>query len=191
MDENNQDGAADVTNGGEGGGVQEFKLSKDEYDKLKSHEATVGSLKRDLKDLKKQLEGKTETTTETPKNQTEEFGLLQKSYLRSARITDPDEVELAKDISKKWGMDVDTLVDDEDFKAKLEKIRTTKANAKATAVEGGGGSSGGAKNTLEYWSQKGELPSQKDVPDRKTRADISRKLAQNSRGGGGGTFYNE
>lgn len=168
--------------------AQEIKLSKDEYGKLKAYESTVGSLKRELKDLKKSMEKGTE---EAPKSQQEEFGLLQKSYLRSAGITDADEVELAKGLSKKWGMDIDVLVDDEDFKAKLEKIRTTKANAKATNVEGGNGSSGGAKNSIEYWSQKGELPTSKDVPDRAARAKIHREMAQRSRGGGGGKFYNE
>jgi hypothetical protein len=141
--------------------------------------------------LKKALEGKGEGRTEAPKSQKEEFGLLQKSFLRSAGITDPDEVELARETSKKWGVDVDSLVDDEDFKLKLDKLRTTKSNVKATTVEGGSGASGGAKNSVDYWSQKGELPSSKDVPDRKTRAEISREMAKRSRHGSGGKFYNE
>lgn len=192
-DDNNQDGITTDNGNGEGNGqtAEEIKLTKAEYEELVSHKSTVGSLKRELKDLKKSLEGKGEGTTETHKTQQEEFGLLQKSYLRSAGITDPDEVELAKGLSKKWGMDIDVLVDDEDFKLKLDKIRTTKSNAKATNVEGGNGSSGGAKNSVDYWSQKGELPTSKDVPDRKTRADIHREMAKRSRHGGGGKFYNE
>lgn len=192
-EENNQDGI--VTNNDNGGGNdlgdQDIKLSKDEYGKLKAYESTVGSLKRELKDLKKSLEEKGQGNKEAPKSQQEEFGLLQKSYLRAASIVDADEVELAKTLSKKWGMELDVLVDDEDFKAKLEKLRTTKSNAKAVDVEGGSGGTGGAKNSTEYWSQKGELPSSKDVPDRATRAKIHREMAQRSRGGGGGKFYNE
>lgn len=192
-DNNNQDVVIDNTDNGGGNDTdaQDIKLSKDEYGKLKAYESTVGSLKRELKDLKKSMEANGQGKTEAPKSQQEEFGLLQKSYLRSAGITDAEEVELAKGLSKKWDMELDVLVDDEDFKAKLEKIRTTKANAKAINVEGGSGTSGGAKNSVEYWSQKGELPTSKDVPDRKTRAAISRTMAERSRGGGGGKFYNE
>lgn len=189
--ETNQDVVVDVDNdgGGNEADAQDIKLSKEEYGKLKAYESTVGSLKRELKDLKKAMESK--GNEEAPKSQKEEFGLTEKAFLRSAGITDADEVELAKGLSKKWGMDIDALVDDEDFKAKLEKVRNTKANAKATNVEGGNGSSGGAKNSIDYWSQKGDLPSSKDVPDRATRAKIHREMAQRSRGGGGGKFYNE
>lgn len=193
-DENNQEG---VINNDDGGGndemttTEEVKLTKAEYEEFVGYKSTVGSLKRELKDLKKSLEGKGEGRAEAPKSQSGEFGLLQKSFLRSAGIIEPDEVELAKQTSKKWGVDVDSLVDDEDFKAKLEKLRTTKSNAKATTVEGANGSSGGVKNSVEYWSQKGELPSSKDVPDRKLRAEISREMAKRSRYGSGGKFYNE
>lgn len=192
-DNNNQDGViTDNDNGGGNGATaEEMKLSKAEYEELIGYKSTVGSLKRELKDLRKAVEGKGEGHAEAPKSQKEEFGLLQKSFLRAAGYTDPEVVELAKTLSKKWDMDVDVLVEDEDFKAKAERILTTKANAKATDVEGGSGSSGGAKNSVEYWAQKGELPSSKDVPDRKTRADISRELAKRSRHGSGGKFYNE
>jgi len=192
-DENNQEGVITDTDNGGGNdeAIENLNLSKREYEELVGYKSTVGSLKRELKDLKKALEGKGEGRTEAPKSQKEEFGLLQKSFLRSAGITDPDEVELARETSKKWGVDVDSLVDDEDFKLKLDKLRTTKSNVKATTVEGGSGASGGAKNSVDYWSQKGELPSSKDVPDRKTRAEISREMAKRSRHGSGGKFYNE
>lgn len=191
-DENNQEVTIDNNNGGDGNGqVEEVKLTKAEYEELIGHKSAVGSLKRDLKEARKALDEKNSGKLETPKNQPEEFGLLQKSFLRAAGIVDPDVVELAKTLSKKWNMDIDVLVDDEDFKAKAEKITTAKSNAKATDVEGGSGTSGGAKNSTEYWSQRGELPTAKDVSDRKTRANIHREMAKRSRGGGGGKFYNE
>src|SRR3990167_5880328 len=106
--------------GGEGEGVaiqDEVKLSKKEYEELIEGKATVGSLKRDLKDAQKALEDA--KTTKTPeKTKPEEFGLLQKSFLRSAGITAEDEIELAKVTALKWGIEVDKLVDDEDFKIK-------------------------------------------------------------------------
>ena len=84
----------------------------------------------------------------------DEFGLTQKAYLRAAGITEEDEVELAKDVQKKIGLDWDKLVDDDYFKAKLEGLRTAKANAAATANIKGDKTGTPAKDTPEYWAAK-------------------------------------
>ncbi len=183
-DENNQDVVVDNTNDGEGKEADTIAVKKSEWDNLNQ---SIGSMKRELKDLKKPKED----TKETPQTKTEEFGLLHKTYLRSAGLTSEDEIELAKDIQKKTGVDWDKLPEDEYFQSKLQKLRDGKANARATDVEGGSSSSSGAKNDPAYWMQKGSLPTEKDVPDRKTRASIARTMAERSRGGGGGKFYNE
>src|SRR3990167_2966853 len=92
--------------------------------------------------------------------------LLQKAYLRSAQITAEDEVELALTTAKKWDVSIDKLVDDEDFKIKLEKLRTSKANIAATHNLKGGKGPSEAKNTPEYWIAKGVPPTPDQVPDR-------------------------
>lgn len=145
------------------------------------------------KRLKTKMEkSKSETKGETKVEETkpEEFGLLQKSFLRAAGITHPDDVALAKDLSKKWGVDVDALVDDEDFKLKLERQQTTRSNAEATSnIKGSGQGSSQTKNSAEYWIAKGTPPSTADVPDRKVRAKIARAMmdsAKNSK-----KFYND
>ena len=193
-EENNQDVSVDGNNGGEGAseeiqGESKIELSKDEYDHLKSHEATIGSLKRELKDLKKSVDD-TKKTDKTPKNQTDEFGLLQKTYLRSAGITEEDEVELARDVQKRTGLEWDKVPDDDYFKMKLDKLRDEKANAQATNIRGGGAAKSNAKNTPEYWMQKGGLPTPDDVSDRKTRASIVRAIKE-KQDNAGGTYYNE
>lgn len=160
------------------------KVPKSDYEKMNQD---LGSLKRELKEFKKPKEPKEETPT---KNQTEEFGLLQKTYLRSAGITAEDEVELAKDIQKKTGMEWDKLVEDDYFQTKLEGLRTTKANAEATDVGEGGSSTSNAKNTPEYWIKKGTPPTAKDVPDRKTRNKITQAMVAKERDAGG-KFYND
>jgi len=120
----------------------------------------------------------------------DEFGLLQKTYLRSAGIVEEDEIELAKDLQKKTDLDWDKLVDDDYFKNKLEGLRTTKANELATAgIKGGGGGASGAKNTPEYWVAKGVPPTVEQVPDRKTRAIIARAMMANTKSGK--KFYND
>jgi len=190
--ETNQDGATADTGAGEGKAQEtqnEIRLAKAEYDELIGLKATVGSLKRQLKDFQKPKDDG-QDTKETPQTKTEEFGLLQKTYLRAASITDEDEIELAKETSKKWGIDVDKLVDDEDFKIKLKKLRDAKANSIALDVKGGSAPSSGAKNTSQYWNQQGTPPTAKDVPDRKVRAKIVREMLDNQKNAGG-KFYND
>lgn len=195
-DDNNQDLVTiDDNDGGDGNDqtAEEIRLAKAEYEELVGYKSTVGSLKREIKELKRaNLDGKGQGRTETLKNQMEDFGLTEKAFLRSAGISDAEEVQLAKETSRKWGMDLDRLVDDDDFKLKLEKHRVTKSNAKATNVDGGSGTGQStAKNSTDYWSERNILPTAKDVPDRKTRAKIALEMAQLSKGGGRGKFYNE
>lgn len=165
--------------------TDEVKLTKAEYEELIGAKATVGSLKRELKDLRKPKEEHTE------KSSTEEFGLLQKTYLRSAGIVDEDEVALAKKIKKEIGVEWDTLPDNKYFKMELDSLRTDKANAQATDVRGGGAQGSGAKNAPEHWIAKGIPPTVKDVPDRKERVKIINAMVKNEKNGGGGKFYNE
>ena len=115
---------------------------------------------------------------------------LEKVTLRSEGITHPDDVELARSISKKWGMDVDEVVADEDFKVKLERQQTARANVAATAGVKGGGGTSDAKNTAEYYIAKGVPPTKEQVPDRKTRAAIVRTMVAGANTGGK-KFYND
>ena len=137
---------------------------------------------------------KTEKKSSKPSKEsepkTDEFGLLQKTYLRAVGVSAEDEIELAKDIQKKTGLDWDKLVDDDYFKLKLEGLRETKANALATSNIKGGGGESQTKFTPQYWIAKGTPPSRADVPDRKTRAKIARAMMVNAKSGGK-QFYNE
>lgn len=163
----------------------EIKLSKTEYDELMEAKATAGSLKREMKDLKKSLEAKPEA--KEPKS---DLGLLQKGYLRMSGITAEDEVELALSTAKKWGVEVDSLVDDEDFKLKLDKLRTAKANVTATSNISGGPGKTPSQTDPAYWVAKGSMPSADQVTDRKARATIMRAFMKNA-GTNGKKFYND
>lgn len=161
-------------------------------EKIKELENQLGSHKRELKDLRKLGsenvdDGKKEIKTEhLPDN-----SLLEKAYLRSAQITSEDEVNLALDTAKKWGMEIDKLVDDEDFKVKLEKLRREKSNIEATSnIRGSGNNSSQAKNTPEYWLAKGVPPTREDIPDSNVRRKISRAFLSASKNNGR-TFYND
>lgn len=190
-----ESGVVAETNEGEGNEVEasDITLSKVDYDKLNQ---TIGSFKKEIKDLKKaQSEVKSEvketkeTPKETEKTQPEDSDLLQKTFLRAAQITDEGEVEMTLETSKKWDMPLDKLVDDEDFKIKLEKHRTAKTNVEATTNVRGSNTTSQAKDTPEYWLAKGTLPTREDIPDRKARAKIQRAFMAKETTGK--TFYND
>lgn len=172
----------EVEGGNESQG-ENITISKSDYEKLNQ---TLGSLKRENKDLKKPKESQ-ETTEKTKPS---DNSLLEKAFLRSAQITDAEEVELALSTAKKWGVSVDTLVDDPDFQVKLDKHRTTKSNDLATSKIKGTGAKAEAKNTLEYWTAKGQPPTPTDIPDRATRQKIVVAMMKAGKTGGK-VFYND
>ena len=190
IQENQGAGAPPEEGAGEGEPKAEtVVIPKEDYEKLNQ---TLGSLKRELKDLKKPKE---EPPKETPKNQSDDT-LLQKAYrnsqkalLRSANITAEDEQELALTTAKKWDMEVEKLLDDEDWKIKLDKLRTQKANLDATSKIRGGKGPTEAKTDPAYWIAKGTPPTPDQVPDRKERAKIARAMMANQKSGK--KFYNE
>lgn len=172
--------------GGEGNEPEVISIPKGDYEKLNQ---TLGSLKRELKDLRKSKD----EPKETPKtNQPEENKLLErieKMSLRQAGIDHSDDIELARNTAKKWNMEIEDVLADDDFKLKLERQQTSRANTVATSNVKGGQGQSQAKNTPEYWIAKGAPPSATDVPDRKTRAKIARAMmgaAKSSK-----TFYSD
>lgn len=163
-----------------------ISLSKTEYEKMNQ---TLGSLKRELKDLKKPKE----ETKETPQKTEPDNVLLQKlekMALRQAGITHQEDIELAQKTAKKWGVDIDEVIADEDFQAKLKRQQDGRTNVEATTGIKGGAGTSGAKNTPEYWMAKGQPPTPADVPDGKTRRSIIRKMLQ-AADSPTGKFYNE
>ena len=178
--ETKQEGVApEATNGASEPQEEVVTLKKSEYETLNQ---TLGSLKRELKDLRKPKE-------ETPAPQLDSSGLVEKTFLRAAGISGDEEVSLALETAKKWGMPIDKLVDDEDFKQKLEKHRIQKANLEATTNVRGDKSGGSAKDSLAYWQAKGTPPTPQDVPDDKTRRGIVREMIKSSKSGA--KFYNQ
>lgn len=163
------------------------ELSREEYDKLNQ---TIGSLKRDVKDLTK---GTKESKT-PDSSKTEDTGLSDERFdrlaLKTAKIVDKDEVQLAKDLKEKLGVEMDEVLEDDYFLAKLEKLREQKANEVATTDIKGDKGEINAKNSVEYWKAKGHPPTPEDVPDAKTRRKIVRAMLPSSNPSGI-KFYNE
>lgn len=163
--------------------VDTIAVPKSDYEKLNQ---TLGSLKRELKDLKKSKNEAEEIKADSKPN---ENSLIEKAFLRSAQITHSEDVELAISTAKKWGVSVDALVDDADFQVKLEKARTNRANVSATSNIKGSGSTTNAKNTPEHWIAKGTPPTPADVPNRADRMKIINAMMAGAKGGK--KFYND
>lgn len=129
------------------------------------------------------------TEVENKKSDNALLEKVERIALRSEGITHTDDIELARNTAKKWGVDIDEVLADEDFKAKLGRQQTARANAEATSNIKGGGSDSNVKNTPEYWASKGVPPTREQVPDRKTRAKIARAMMDNVKSGK--KFYND
>lgn len=188
MTEINETGTTTNENSGneEAGNTEDtVTLRKDEYTKLSE---TVGSLKRELKDLRKAAQDPKDSSDRT-ETKPEGSNLLEKAFLRTAGIIEKDEVEEALRTAKKWGVSVDALVDDEDFQLKLDKMRTAKANALATSDVKGDQSGASPKFSSEYWIAKGVPPTADQVPDRKTRVKIARAMIADTKNSK--KFYND
>ncbi|MES2224141.1 MAG: hypothetical protein V4469_04390 [Patescibacteria group bacterium] len=173
---------------GEGGSgeVETISIPKADYEKLNQ---TLGSLKRENKDLKKPKEPAEETSTKNAKpDESPLQSRLEKIALRGANISHEDDVALARSTAKKWNMDLEDVLTDSDFKTKLERQQTERGNLEATSAIKSGAGSSQAKNTPEYWIAKGTPPSVTDVPDRKTRAKIARAMMANTKSNK--QFYN-
>lgn len=119
------------------------------------------------------------------------FARLEKLALGQAGITHVDDIELARSTAKKWNMEIEEVLADEDFKAKLERQKTNRANTEATTnIKGSSMAPSKAKESPDYWIAKGAPPTPDDIPDRKVRTKIVRAMMDRAKTSGK-TFYNE
>jgi hypothetical protein len=188
--EQNEEVVVDTTNNEAEGSIEtdSVTLKKEEYEKLNQ---TIGSLKRELKDFKKPKEELKETAQQTKPDDNVLLQKLERMSLRQAGITEPDDIELAQKTAKKWGVDIDEVLADEDFKVKLERQQTARANIIATSNVRGSAGNSQAKNTPEYWQAKGVPPTPADVPDAKIRRAIVNKMMKAAEDESSGKFYNQ
>ena len=87
-------------------------------------------------------------------------------------------------------MEMDEILSDEIFQAKLGKIKTDKSNAKATAGLKGGSGGTNPKANVDYWKAQGKMPTAQDIPDKTERLKVIRELMSASKNKGR-KFYND
>lgn len=146
----------------EDGTEQYTPREKQLYERLKKAEAAA----------------KANGTTKPPTN---DFGYDVKAYLKASGIT-ANEFDFVKAEMKASGLqDVDTLLENDYFKSKLEKHREVAKTEDATPS--GKRSGGVATNSVDYWLSK---PIE-DVPNEHRRAVVNAKIERESKKS---QFYN-
>lgn len=146
INESNQDGAVADNDGGEGTQEDVVTLQKGEYAKLNE---TIGSLKRDLKDLKK---AKEETPEKTEKKADDELlKRLDSLALKTAGITESDEKELYEKWRTDTGRQPEAILENSIFKKELEDLKVARKNLAATSDIKGETGISEAKANPDYW----------------------------------------
>lgn len=138
---------------------------KQYYARLKKAEAEVKELRSKV--------------TES-KPQSDDFGYDVKAYLKSSGIK-ANEFEFVQTELKKSGADIDTLLDNEYFQARLEKHRAIAATEAATPT--GKRSGGAATDSVDYWMGKPMEDVPKDMRIKVVNARLDKEKNKN-------VFYN-
>jgi len=160
-----------------------LQVSKTEWEKTNQ---TLGSLKRQLKDLQKSNEPK---ETAEPNQDNALLQRLERIAFKQAGIDHPDDMELARKTAQKWKVDVDEVLADEDFKVKLERQQTVRNTRDATTNIKGDPGTSPSKTDPAIYIARGAPPTSTEVSSRKERAKIVRAMLEH--GKSTGTFYNE
>lgn len=123
-----------------------------------------------------------DTKAETKSSKkSDDFGYDVKAYLKTSGIQS-NEFEFVKNELKQSGLkDVDSLLDNDYFKARLEKFRAVSKTAEATPT--GKRSGGVPTDSVEYWASK---PIE-EVPQNMRAKVVNHKLAKEKNKG---VFYN-
>ena len=189
--ETTETGASTETGAGEGESSDVVTLSKSEWEK---HNQTLGSLKRQIKDLTKPKDEPKETPIQNQKSDDALLQRLEKVTLKQHNVSHLDDIELARNTAKKWGMDLEDVLGDEDFLLKLGKQQTARANIEATSgIKGDSSGKSSAKSSAEYWMTLGKAPTDEELATNKISRRESAKIMRHfmKSKGSNKKFYND
>lgn len=192
-EDNNQETSTESENGtGEGEGQSDtITISKSDYDKLNRD---YGSLKRELKDLKKPKDEPKETPQQTKPDEVL-LQRMEKLAFKQHSISHEDDVELARKTAQKWGMQIEDVLEDDDFQLKLKKQQDSRANIEAVSgvSKGDGSSKTGGKSKADFWINSNTPPSDDDVANHKIpKSELARIMNHFIKNKGSNkVFYND
>lgn len=119
-------------------------------------EAKLSRLKRQYEQqLKRMGVEPEEKPAKAEKTQDLDYG--QKAYLVANGIKGSEEMTLVQDIMKNTGKSLDEVLESKYFQAELKEMREIKASAEAVP-DSSKRSQNTAKDQVDYWIAKGELP---------------------------------
>jgi hypothetical protein len=178
METEKTEGEVDTTNNeGEGEAKVEeetIAIPKKEYDTLNQ---TLGSLKREVKDLKKVNDKPKEETP--PSKPAGELDDTQLDYLDLKGITEEEDIAVIKSVMAKTGQTVRQALKDDYVVAKLKDLKVSR-DVKAATPSATKRSGQQPSDNEDYWFQKyeasGELP--KGMPAGMASKLIDRKASQ-------------
>lgn len=158
----------------------------DESDTTEQPRETPEARLARLTRMKAQLEKKLGLSTEKESKPSKKGALdySQKAFLIANGIKGNDEFGLVQEVMKSTGKSLDDIIESKYFKAELNELRELNKSADANPASGNR-SGNSARNTVEYWIAKGELPPASEV-------DLRRKVvnARMNKAKSVGTFYN-
>jgi hypothetical protein len=154
-----------------------IKVPKKDFESMNQ---TIGSLKRENKDLKKP---KTETVDTTKTSASNDLG--EKAYLIANGIKTPAEIEFVKKLKTETGKDVDALLQTTYFQTEFKTFQEKQATSAATPTGKDNRSQNSQIDSVDYWIAKGELPPVEQVKLR--REVVNAKIAKDKQRG---IFYN-
>lgn len=179
-------------NGNGEGEIDTLTIPKKDYETLNQ---TLGSLKREIKDLKKANEDSKKI--ETPTNQKPDDALLQrmeKMAFKQHNLSHEDDIDLARKTAKKWNMEVEDVLEDDDFQVKLKKQQDSRANIEATSgVKGESGMKTGGKSKADFWINSNTPPTDTDIENNKISKMELAKIMEHfiKSKGSNKVFYND
>lgn len=147
-----------------------------------SPEAKLARLTRMKAQLEKKLGISTEKESKPSKKGVLDYS--QKAFLIASGIKGNDEFSLVQEVMKSTGKSLEDVIESKYFKAELNELRELNKSADANPASGNR-SGNSARNTVEYWIAKGELPPASEV-------DLRRKVvnARMTKAKSAGQFYN-
>lgn len=141
-------------------------------------EAKKARLERQLSQINKKLGNDSPKTSDKVETQKGDLDRIDKAILRAEKITDSDEIALARDIKKETGKDIEDVLESRYFKAELKAMREEK-QAQDALPSSSKRTSTSSMKSVEYWIAKGEMPPASE-PSLRT-AYVNAKMANTKR----------
>lgn len=171
-EENQEDSGSPEESTGEGNEVETISIPKAEYEKLNQ---TLGSLKREVKDLKKPKD----EPKETPKTESNEPDYGKLAYLHARQITHDEDIKLVNDEANRLKLPLHAVLEMEHVKNNLK--RNLEKREAADGLPSQGNRSGSKLKDVDYWVAKGGLPDDQELAEKvvaaRERQAVGKKFA--------------